>query len=317
MPVNWLWSRLEQPVTDVRSLRTRNLWLAWIHIVLFAASVATLVLIAAQLKLLVTLSQRSNIETLTLAIVAAIALFMIVSTLETTMGSVLLLYCRALPADRAQRWLQRRAYGMRKADARFELDTAVRGPAGGVIEIPIEDDHGRVGTVRLGGTEISVQEIGAGAASGVAQIVVEALGRHGSVDGLTDKPHVVFWNGIEEDASRAYHAGVVAFTRLEEALESDALWPRVSLTDRGVKAIEETLRQAASAIREDLLLPDNEYSADFSVPIVPQPLNFVQLRRQAQRADPVAAMGCSALMAIFFLLIVAYVIVDPPWVPGR
>jgi hypothetical protein len=65
------------------------------------------------------------------------------------------------------------------------------------------------------------------------------------------------------------------------------------------------------------MLPDVEYSAEFSIPVVPEPLAFMQLRREQPHADAVASLGSATLVLIAVLGIIGWLIVWPPWVPGK
>jgi hypothetical protein len=36
-----------------------------------------------------------------------------------------------------------------------------------------------------------------------------------------------------------------------------------------------------------------------------------------EHADAVASMGCATLVALTILAVIAWIIVNPPWVPGK
>jgi hypothetical protein len=127
----------------------------------------------------------------------------------------------------------------------------------------------------------------------------------------------VYWDSIDESTSEAYASQVEAFSHLERALGKDALWPQVRIDREGIEKVEEVLRRAAPSIRENLLLPDIEYSAEFTIPIIPEPFAFMQLSRRMEHADAVASMGCATAVALVFLAAIAWIIVNPPWVPGK
>ena len=101
-----LWDLMESPVASVRDLRRRTTILAFIHVVLTASSVALLLVLALRLKLLVTLSQRSNVETLLILFFAAFVTVLLITTGRSTLGAITLFGLRGLPADRRQRWIQ-------------------------------------------------------------------------------------------------------------------------------------------------------------------------------------------------------------------
>lgn len=313
--MHWFWELLEAPATDVPTLRARNSWLAAIHLVLFAAALAVLALVVWRIRLLVTLTQRSNVETLLIGFIVVFLAYVLLSTLPATRGAATLVALRALGRERAQRWLQRRAERKPKETKRSYLDVVVRGPGGRPIEIPIEDGFGRIGTVRLELAEIAFLDTPAELHSSVARIVARTLGDVG--EGSGREPKIVFWDGMEDEAAAIYASQVKAFDVLRRAMGRDELWPEVRVDDDGVERLRAVVREATPLFREDILLPDIEYSAEFSLPVVPEPLAFVQLRRKTQHADPVASMGCVTIVALTFLAGVAWVIVNPPRVPGK
>jgi hypothetical protein len=138
--MHWLWELMESPVSDVRSLRRRTNVLVALHLTLSAAAVAILVLIVWRIRLLVTLAQRSNVETLILAFALAFALYLLLSTLASTWGSLLLIGARLMGRERGQRWLQARAERQAKDTRKAYLNVVVEPPGGGTLDL----DRGRV-----------------------------------------------------------------------------------------------------------------------------------------------------------------------------
>ena len=60
-----------------------------------------------------------------------------------------------------------------------------------------------------------------------------------------------------------------------------------------------------------------EYEAEYSIPIIPEPLGFISLKRQEQRADPVATMGCASLVTLTIMALLILFTIFPPWLPSR
>src|SRR5581483_1414570 len=115
----------------------------------------------------------------------------------------------------------------------------------------------------------------------------------------------------------AQYFGLVGFARnLERQLGADALWPKVRLTDDDCAELERLLAQLCPALRDEAFLPDWEYSAEHKLPIIPEPLGLVSLSREERRADPIATMGCAVLVVLISVVIIALLILFPPWVPG-
>ena len=308
---------MEAPAFDPPTLRRRTNWLIAIHLVLATAAIAVLVLVAWRIRILITLAQRSNVETLVSAFVVIFLAYVLITTAPATIGALRILGYRALGTERAQRALQRKVRNDRKETKRSHMNMAVHGPGGRDVEIPIQDRFGKVCDVRLHLTEVIFQDAPEELTHSALQLVVQTLAEVGSVEGTDHEPKVVYWDSIDESAAEAYAAQVAAFSHLERALGKEPLWPQVRVDKAGIERLEAMLKEAAPTIRENLLLPDIEYSAEFTIPIVPEPFAFMQLSRRMEHADAVASMGCATLVALAFLAVIAWVIVNPPWVPGK
>ncbi len=307
---------MEAPAKDPVSLRRRTNWLIAIHLALATAAVAVLALVVWRIRILVTLAQRSNVETLVIAFVVIFLGYLLVTTAPATIGAIRILIYRAMGTDRAQRALQRKARKDRKETKRSHMNVAVRAPGGRDVEIPIQDRFGKICTLKLHLTEVVFEDAPEELTHSVLQLVVDKLREVGTLDGTEHHPKVIYWDSLEEGQAEAYASQVGAFDRLEKALDKGRLWPAVRIDKDGVDAIQEMLKEAAPSIRENLLLPDIEYSAEFAIPIVPEPFAFMQLRRRLEHADAVASMGCATLVALAFLAAIAWILVNPPWVPG-
>jgi hypothetical protein len=308
---------MEAPAHDPPTLRRRTNWLIAIHLLLATAAIAVLALVAWRIRILITLAQRSNVETLVIAFVVIFLAYVLITTAPATIGAVRILGYRALGRERAQRALQRKVRSDRKETKRSHMNMAVRGPGGRDVEIPIQDRFGKICDVRLHLTEVVFQDAPEELTHSVLQLVVQTLGEVGSVEGSDHEPKVVYWDSIDESASEAYASQVAAFSHLERALGKEPLWPQIRVDKEGIERLEEMLKEAAPTIRENLLLPDIEYSAEFTIPIVPEPFAFMQLSRRMEHADAVASMGCATLVALTILAVIAWIIVNPPWVPGK
>jgi hypothetical protein len=308
---------MEAPAFDPPTLRRRTNWLIAIHLVLSAAAIAVLALVAWRIRILITLAQRSNVETLVIAFVVIFLAYVLITTAPATIGALRILGYRAVGRERAQRALQRKARSDRKETKRSHMNVAVRGPAGRDIEIPIQDRFGKICAVRLHLAEIVFEDAPQELTHSVLQLVVQKLADVGTLEGTDREPKVVYWDSIDESQSEAYASQVEAFSHLEGALGKGPLWPQLRVDKEGIERVEEMLREAAPSIRENLLLPDIEYSADFRIPIIPEPFAFMQLSRRMEHADAVASMGCATLVALTFLAAIAWILVNPPWVPGK
>jgi hypothetical protein len=308
---------MESPAVDPPSLRRRTNWLILIHLVLASAAIAVLALVVWRIRMLITLAQRSNVETLVIAFVLIFLAYLLVTTAPATIGAIRLLAYRAIGRDRAQRSLQRKARNDKKRTMRSHMNVVVRGPGGGDVEIPIQDRYGKICDLRLHLTEIVFEDAPEELTHSILELVVRTLGEVGELEGTKHEPKIIFWDSLDEGQAEAYASQVGAFARLEKALDTKPLWPAVRLNKQGVDRLQDVLREAAPQIRENLLLPDIEYAADFNIPIIPEPFAFMQLTRRMDHADSVASMGCATLVALVFLAAISWVVINPPWVPGK
>jgi hypothetical protein len=307
---------MESPVTDPASLGRRNRWLTAIHLVLPAAALAILVLVTWRIKLLVTLAQRSNVETALLGFIVVFVLYLLGSTAPASWGALTLAALGLVDRDRAQRYLQRRLADEPREDVRAYLNLDVRDEAGGPVEVALADDVGALGRLRLHGVEIAFVNVPRGLSLTTFRLVTTALSGVGRPT-PGHAPRVVAWDGLDPEAAARYAVSAHAFGRLERALETGPLWPRLEVDAAGVARLAAVMREAMPHVRQDMMLPDIQYSAQFSIPVVPEPLAFLQLHREQPHADPVASLGTATLVLLGVLAVIGWLIVWPPWVPGK
>jgi len=301
----------------VRDVRRRTTVLASIHVVLASASLALLAVLAARIELLVTLAQRSNVETLIILFFAAFVAVLLMTTGPATVGALTLFALRLRPHDRRQHWIQaHHVERVRAGRTAAFFNLWVSGP-GGAIALPLEDGFGGLGCLRIRGVEMQLEN-GPAAIAGplfeLTEAVLAPLVRRAPFDSPL---RVVLWADIDRSESEAYRSQAHAFGRLAEAMGTGPLWPAAEIDAEGVARLRAALEEAAPHLREAALLRDVAYSAEFSIPLVPEPLAFVQIRRQESRADPVASMGCATVMVLATLAAVLWVVLSPPWVPGK
>ena len=312
-----LWDLMESPVASVRDLRRRTTILAVIHVVLASACVALLALLVLRLKLLVTLSQRSNVETLLLLFFAAFVSVLLITTGFATMGAITLFGLRFLRAERRQRWIQaHHVERMREERTVALFNLWVEGPEG-PLELPLEDGFGRLGLLRIRGVELQLED-GPDAITGpLFELTTAVLGEVVKRDPHGSPLSLVLWANVERSEAEVYQSQVRAFGRLAQVLETTPLWPTAIIDHDGVARLRAVLSEATPHLREAALMRDVDYAAEFSIPLVPEPLAFVQIHRSESRADPVASLGCATLMVLAALIAVVWVVLFPPWVPSR
>jgi hypothetical protein len=315
--VHWLWDLMESPVTDPASLRRRIRVLTAIHLVLPAACLAVLGLVVWRIRHLVTLSQRSNVETALIGFVTVFLLYLLVTTAPATRGALALVFLALRGRARFQQRLQERAGRGSTTDKRAYLNVRVHAVGGGPIEVPIADEVGGLGRLRVEGVEVAFLGVSNRLSTSTFRLVAETLGRVGEPGNGAHSPRVVAWDGIDPESSERYASAAWAFVRLEAVLDKGPLWPSLAVAPAGVEQLAVVMREVTPFLREDIMLPDIEYSAEFSIPIIPEPLAFMQLSRQQQHADSVASLGAATIVVLVILAVIAWLIAAPPWVPGK
>ena len=298
-------------------------WLAAIYVALNVVSITVVVLVCWRIRHLITLAQRSNVETLVLAIVVVLAVYYVASTFRGLIGGVRILVLNAPKLwARDARPIERRKHRALRSGGDVTsvcLDKIVRGggKAGGPIAWELADTAGKLGDLTIEGAVASFQPMKDGINASLFEFLVEQINLALRPTDPAAAVTITFWANIDEEASAAYRSTVGAFENLARHLESGPLWPSVTLTKADVAAIDAKLTALVPALRNEMLLPDVEYQVEYSVPILPEPLAFVQLRREERRADPVLTMGYAVVIMSVLLVLVIVLIVWPPWVPSK
>jgi hypothetical protein len=312
-----LWDLMESPVQSVRDLRRRTTMLAVIHLVLAAACLALLAVLVLRLKLLITLAQRSNVETLLIGFFAAFVVVLMITTGRATVGAAILVALRLRDRDRRQRWIQTRRVERARDDRTLALlNLWVTGPEG-AIELPLEDGFGRLGLLRVEGVELQLEKAPAAVSGPLFELVTAVLDDVARIEAHGSRLSVILWGNVDQTEAEAYRSQVRAFDRLAHVLETDPLWPVAQIDADGVARLRAVMAEAVPHLRETALMPDIDYAAKFAIPLVPEPLAFVQITRQESRADPVASLGCATAMVLIALAAALWVVLFPPWVPGK
>lgn len=314
----------EQKTRSVPEYQRRVYILAAIYVGITVTAATAIGLIIDRGKLLVTLAQRSNVETLTIAFVLVLFGYIGLMSLPGAWGAVWIVYAN-LPA-----WLggDRGAVEKRKhaslAKAPGEPVTAYlsclvrrEGRGDEPVRIPIRDEAGSMGEVVIDGARmqfvVKVQEGSSGVLAYFKQRI-ESLVRERDPE---QRLEIVEWGSIDDEAAEKYGSFVRFSVNLERQLGKGPLWPAVTLLDRDVEQLTREGTELCPALRDEVRLPDLEYQAEHRLPIIPEPLAFVALSRSEQRADPVASMGCALLVALGLLAVVVFFVLFPPWVPGK
>jgi hypothetical protein len=296
--------------------------LAATYLLLDLLCLATIVVVAMRLKVLVTLAQRSNVETLTLLVLVALAVQYLATTARGGVGALRIVgYAVGRRLGDATAWARRQHDALRPSDDPRvvwldKVVTRVEAP-GEDLSWEVGDAVGKLGDLHLRGEELRYDPrrgmLGNTFFAFVAARILDRV-RERTPDATL---RIVRWKSIDEDAGATWHAQVRAFQNLQQRLGTGPIWPTVALTADDHAEVQRTIRELCPALREEALLPDVEYEVEYRVPVLPEPLAFVQLSRRETRADPVATMGCATLVMAAALVVLALLITWPPWVPSR
>jgi hypothetical protein len=297
--------------------RVRRLAAAYVG--LFGLSLAGIGVLVWRAQLFVTLAQRSNIETLTLAFLLIFFAYLAALGAPGTWGALQIVR-HQLGGDWADQQ-QRKVKGLGSASGRAtvaEMNVVLEqvDHPGEAFEVVVADRAGRVGTLRVDGARLAYRALqGDGSSEILAYVerqVTQLLQRRGD----EHEVNIVAWKKIDDEDAERYH-GLVEFARnLERQLGKGDLWPKVRLTTAECQQLERALSDICPALRDEGFLPQWDYQAEHKLPIIPEPLGLISLSRTEQRVDPVSSMGCALLVVIAVLGILVLFVVVPPWVPG-
>jgi hypothetical protein len=300
----------------------RVAWLAALYPSIAALSLAGELLLALRARTLVTLAQRSNVETLTLAFFAVFFAYVGWLGVRGAPGAARIarhaLLARRLGREAAERAKHAALGPSREAPPVAALAVALEldGRPGEAFDLEVGDAAGRLGWIHVDGARLEHRaerrdgsnNLLAYFAAQVAEVAGARQGR--AVD-------VVEWGRLDDEGMHQY-LGLVDFARnLGEALGRPRLWPTVVLSPADAAALERRLAAVCPALRDEAWLPHWEYQAEHKLPIVPEPLGLASLGRSERRADPLASIGALAIVVISAVAVLAGVITWPPWIPGK
>jgi len=298
--------------------------LATIYLLIVLVATAAIVLIVVRGKFFVTLAQRSNVETLTLAFILILFAYLAIASLPGAWGMLVILYYN-LPArfgrDRAAVEQRKQAtvkFNQDKPDTVYlNCRVCLQDHPDEPISVPLEDDAGSLGTILIEGARLS-HEHGAQHCSnslfGFFQQRIEQLVNERDPRARVE---IVQWATINDEAALQYDSVVTFSRRLEKHLGAEPLWPVVELTAQDVATLIREGTELCPTLRDESHLPDLEYEVQHQLPIIPEPLALLSLSRQEQRADPEATMGCALLVTVGIVALLVLFIYFPPWVPGK
>jgi hypothetical protein len=312
----------EPGAEDAWHFRRRVKLLAAEYVGLFLAAVVGIGLLVWKAQLFVTLTQRSNVETLTLAFFCVFFGYLAVLSAPGARGGLRVAWYGLqgrLGQDRdALERRKMRALGQGGGGAVVNLNMIieVEGRPGEPFELPVADRAGPMGRLRIDGSRIQhLPAHGAGSSELLAYAhlqVVDLLRRKGQPQDI----EIVAWKATDDEQTEQYHALVEFARNLERQLGKGELWPKVRLADADCRELERRLAAICPALRDESFLPHWDYRAEHKLPIIPEPLGLVSLSRAEPRVDPVSSMGCALWVVLAAVAVSVLFIVFPPWVPG-
>ncbi|HYD40844.1 MAG TPA: hypothetical protein VEB43_08435 [Anaeromyxobacter sp.] len=279
------------------------------------------VLLGLRGKHLVSLTQRSNVETLTLAFFAVFFAYVGVLGARGVPGSLQLLrfwvLARLRGADAAERakW---DALGPPQEEgpiAALNLVVEREGAPGEKVVIPVADAAGPMSRIVIDGASVQNEPLRRDGSNNLIAYFARQL------DELAAKPQgrtvdVVEWGTLDDEATHQFLAMAEFGRNLGVALGKPHLWPRVVLDDRALAELEARLAAVCPALRSEGFLPHWEYEAEHKLPIIPEPLGLASLGRTERRADPLPSLVALTAMVLTAVALLVVAILRPPWVPG-
>lgn len=299
---------LEEPETRDPAHYTRRVrWLAIVHVLLFLTCAAGAVLLVWRGELFVTLAQRSNVETLTIAFCIVMFAYFALLTAPGCTGAARLLAFR-LRRDRQA--AMQRALGKPHKGSAVALDRIVVVGEAKPWELEIRDQYGSLGRLCFEGVTIEHRDARRGGSNTLFGFLVQRI------CALTDAElEIVEWQSTDSDSFRRYRTTTDALATLGRAMNVDPL-PVLSISEDVRATLERELSELCPALRAEAFLPDWEFSGEHKLPIIPEPLGIVSLSRSEKRVDPLAALVVTLGVVATLVAITVWFLARPPWVPA-
>jgi hypothetical protein len=312
----------EPGVSSAGEYATRVRRLAVLYPVLTLAALAGEVLLGWRGKDLVTLTQRSNVETLTLAFFGVFFAYVGVLGGRGVPGSLRLLGFRLVALRRGAEAAERakwNALGPGRREGPFAaLNVVVEraGAPGEKVVVPVRDAVGEMSRIVVDGARVRNEPLRRDGSNNLLAYFAR------QVDEIAGRPQgrsvdVVEWGSLDDEAAHEFLSLAEFGRNLGAALGQPQLWPRVVLDAAATAELERRLSAVCPALRSEGFLPDWEYQVEHKLPIVPEPLGLASLGRSERRADPLPALTALTAVVVFAVALLALLIARPPWVPGR
>lgn len=310
----------EPDVRDPRHYRRRVRLLACVYIGVFSVSMAGLVTVALNGRFFVTMAQRTNVETLTLAFLLILFAYLSALSARGVVGALRAswFWLRALLASDkiAVERDKVRALGLPARGPMVAMNVVVEKEmhGGERFELRIADEAGTMGSICIDGarwTHCNAYNKGSNEVFPfLAQQIAALLGLD------EDALDVVHWGTLDAESMAQYLGQVIALNRIGQMVGKETVWPRVTITDAHCAELERRLSQICGALRDEAFLPHWEYEGEHKIPIIPEPLGIISLSRSERRVDPLPSMTAALIVVSAVLAFAVWFLMEPPWVPG-
>jgi hypothetical protein len=310
----------EPDVSDAAHYRRRVVQLAAIYLAVSLLSLFGIGVLLFHGRLFVTLSQRSNVETLTIAFFLLFFAYLAMLSARGAVGAA-----RIAGYRMRARWSGDRLRV--EAGKIAALGKPRKGPAvavnlileredrpGEAFELDVADAAGSAGRIRVDGARIEQLAAHRHGSNNLLSFFVRQVSSVAGTD--PDDLEIVQWKSIADEAWYQYVASVDAMRLLGHRLGGKPMWPRLTLSPEQCAELERRLGEICGAVREEALLPELEYEGEHKIPIIPEPLGIISLGRRERRVDPLSSMMSALLIVSVAVALMVWLVVRPPWVPG-
>ncbi len=294
-------------------------WMAAIYFILNLVSIIVMITVLWRGQFFVTLSQRTNVETLTLLIIFVLALYYLLTTFKGFVGALRILWLNSpfMGEDRERRKHQAIPAG---GEPKYVcLDRAIRrqGRPDEPIRWDVADEAGKLGELELDGVRLTYYPLKQGMDDSIFEFVVDQIEKALWKRVPDAQIEITQWATINGDQASQYLSMVRALDTLGRQTGSGPVWPGLEIDEEDIRDIGRELSRLVPILRNEAHLPTLEYEVSYNIPVLPEPLGLLRLTRRDNRADPIISMGCASSVMLFVLLLLVFFILLPPWVPSR
>lgn len=313
----------EADVENARQYARRVHQLAAAYAAMFWISLIGIALLVWKAQLYVTLSQRSNVETLTLAFLLIFFAYLLALSFRGAQGAAYILYYATLARfsrdhTDVERRKQRALGPATSAPTVVGINMVVEKETapGQPFTIPVVDEGGSMGDIFVDGAKMVHRQTAKDGSNTLLAYCVQQMNEVLRGRDAVAELDVVTWKSINDEEAEQY-LGLIRFARnLERHLGADELWPKRVLTEDDCEELAGRMSAVCAALRNEAFLPDWEYEGQHQLPLIPQPLGLISLSRTEKRVDPLASMGCAVIIVAVLVFALALIMIVPPWVPG-